>query len=78
MFMKQRSESGVGKVQQMAMNFVLTGNPGTGKTSLSRLMGELLQSMEILPTKNVIEASRATMVGKYMGETPKLVNKLCG
>ena len=77
MFMKQRSATGVGKVQQMSMNFVLTGNPGTGKTSVSRLMGELLQSMEILPTKTVIEASRATMVGKYMGETPKLVNKLC-
>ena len=77
MFMKQRSASGIGKVQQMSMNFVLTGNPGTGKTSVSRLMGELLQSMEILPTRTVIEASRATMVGKYMGETPKLVNKLC-
>ena len=77
MFMKQRSATGIGKVQQMAMNFVLTGNPGTGKTSVSRLMGELLQSMEILPTKTVIEASRATMVGKYMGETPKLVNNLC-
>ena len=77
MFMKQRSASGIGNVQQIVMNFVLTGNPGTGKTSVSRLMGELLQSMDILPTKKVIEASRATLVGKYMGETPKLVNKLC-
>ena len=77
MFMKQRSASGVGKVQQMVMNFVLTGNPGTGKTSLARLMGELLQSMDILPTKNVIEVTRAQMVGKYMGETPKIVNRLC-
>ena len=33
--------------------------------------------MDILPSKTVVEASRATMVGKYMGETPKLVNKLC-
>ena len=77
MFMKQRSASGVGKVQQMVMNFVVTGNPGTGKTSLARLMGELLQSMDILPSKNVIEATRGQMVGKYMGETPKLVNRLC-
>ncbi|MGN0282183.1 MAG: AAA family ATPase [Prevotella sp.] len=77
MFMKQRSASGVGKVQQMVMNFVVTGNAGTGKTTLARLMGELLQSMDINPTKNVIEASRAQMVGKYMGETPKLVNRLC-
>ena len=77
MFMKQRLESGVGRVQPMAMNFVVTGNPGTGKTSLARLMGELLQSMDLLPTKVVVEATRADMVGKYMGETPKLVNKLC-
>ena len=77
MFMKQRSASGVGKVQQMAMNFVVTGNPGTGKTSLARLMGELLQSMDILPTKNVVETNRSQLVGKYMGETPKLVNRLC-
>ena len=77
MFMKQRAAIGAGKVQQMAMNFVLTGNPGTGKTSIARKMGEVLQSMEILPTSRVLEVSRATLVGKYMGETPKIVNNVC-
>jgi SpoVK/Ycf46/Vps4 family AAA+-type ATPase len=77
MFMKQRAAMGAGKVQQMAMNFILTGNPGTGKTSIARKMGEILQSMEILPTSRVLEASRATLVGKYMGETPKIVNNMC-
>ena len=77
MFMKQRAAMGAGKVQQMAMNFILTGNPGTGKTSIARKMGEILQSMEILPTARIIEASRATLVGKYMGETPKIVNNMC-
>lgn len=77
MFMKQRAAMGAGKVQQMSMNFILTGNPGTGKTSIARKMGEVLQSMEILPTSRVIEASRATLVGKYMGETPKIVNSMC-
>ena len=77
MFMKQRAAMGAGKVQQMAMNFVLTGNPGTGKTSLSRKMGEILQAMDILPTSRVLEVSRATLVGKYMGETPKIVNNMC-
>ena len=77
MFMKQRAAMGAGQVQQMAMNFVLTGNPGTGKTSLSRKMGEVLQSMDILPTSRVLEVSRATLVGKYMGETPKIVNSMC-
>lgn len=77
MFMKQRAAMGAGKVQQMAMNFILTGNPGTGKTSIARKMGEVLQAMEILPTARVIEASRATLVGKYLGETPKIVNNMC-
>ena len=77
MFMKQRAAMGAGRVQQMAMNFILTGNPGTGKTSIARKMGEILQAMEILPTCRVIEASRATLVGKYMGETPKIVNNMC-
>ncbi|WP_081831945.1 AAA family ATPase [Prevotella sp. P6B1] len=77
MFMKQRAAMGAGNVQQMAMNFILTGNPGTGKTSIARKMGEILQAMDILPTSHVIEASRATLVGKYMGETPKIVNNMC-
>ena len=77
MFMKQRAAMGAGNVQQMAMNFILTGNPGTGKTSIARKMGEILQAMDILPTSRVIEASRATLVGKYMGETPKIVNSMC-
>ena len=77
MFMKQRAAMGAGKVQQMSMNFILTGNPGTGKTSVARKMGEVLQAMDILPTSRVIEASRATLVGKYMGETPKIVNNMC-
>ena len=77
MFIKQRAAMGAGSVQQMTMNFILTGNPGTGKTSIARKMGEVLQAMEVLPTSNVIEASRATLVGKYMGETPKIVNAMC-
>ena len=77
MFLKQRAAMGAGSVQQMSMNFILTGNPGTGKTSVARKMGEILQAMDILPTSRVIEASRATLVGKYMGETPKIVNNMC-
>lgn len=61
----------------MTMNFVLTGNPGTGKTSIARKMGEILQSMGILPSSRVIEVSRASLIGKYMGETPKIVNRMC-
>ena len=77
MFIKQRAAMGAGNVQQMSMNFVLTGNPGTGKTTIARKMGEILQAMEVLPSSKVVETSRATLVGKYMGETPKIVNSMC-
>ena len=77
MFLKQRAAMGAGKVQQLSMNFILTGNPGTGKTTIARKMGEVLQSMDILPTNRVLECSRADLVGKYMGETPKIVNSMC-
>ena len=77
MFIKQRAAAGAGNIKQLAMNFILTGNPGTGKTSIARKMGEILQSMDILPTSKVTECSRATLVGKYMGETPKIVNEMC-
>ena len=76
-FMQQRLQLGIGNAEPMAVNIVLTGNPGTGKTSIARKMGELLKAVGMLPTDNVIEVDRNQMVGKYMGETPKLVNALC-
>jgi len=76
MFLKQRQALGAGNAKLMTMNFVLTGNPGTGKTTIARMMGEILHSMGILPTSRVVEASRATLVGKYVGETPRIVNNM--
>lgn len=76
-FMQQRLQLGIGSAEPMAVNIVLTGNPGTGKTSIARKMGEVLKAVGMLPTDNVIEVDRNQMVGKYMGETPKLVNALC-
>lgn len=77
MFIRQRTASGVGGVRQPAMNFIITGSPGTGKTTVARKMGEVLQSMGVLPSSHVTEATRATLVGRYMGETPKIVNNVC-
>lgn len=76
MFLKERARLGLGTAEAIPVNIVLTGNPGTGKTSVARKLGQVLQSVGLLSTSRVLEASRATMVGKYMGETPKLVNSL--
>lgn len=76
MFLNERTRLGLGVAEPTPVNIVLTGNPGTGKTSVARKLGQVLQSVGVLSSSKVVEASRATMVGKYMGETPKLVNGL--
>jgi len=76
MFLRERARLGMGTAEPQIINMVLTGNPGTGKTTVARKLGQILQSIGILASSKVIEASRATMVGKYMGETPKLVNSI--
>lgn len=76
-FMKKRVEQGLGGAENIPINIILTGNPGTGKTSIARKMGEVFQAVGLLPLSKVIEVDRSQMVGQYMGETPKIVNRLC-
>lgn len=49
------------------------GSPGTGKTSVARLLGQILKALGLLERGHTIEASKATLCGKYLGETPHLV-----
>ncbi|MCF0196958.1 MAG: AAA family ATPase, partial [Bacteroidaceae bacterium] len=74
-FLQERAKMGIGSAEDMpSMNVVLTGNPGTGKTSVARKLGQVLQGMGVLLTSKVVEVDRSMLVGKYQGETPKLVN----
>ncbi|CAM3545817.1 AAA family ATPase [Stackebrandtia soli] len=50
-------------------NLIFSGGPGTGKTTVARMYGELLASLGILATGQVIEASRVDLVGQHLGET---------
>jgi SpoVK/Ycf46/Vps4 family AAA+-type ATPase len=72
---RKREEMGVG-TKKPSIHIVFTGNPGTGKTTVARLLGKLFYSMELLPSDKVIEVDKSGMVGQYVGETPKLVNKV--
>ncbi|QDT44777.1 Stage V sporulation protein K [Gimesia alba] len=65
---QQRLDQGL-PVASQTLHFVFTGNPGTGKTTVARIIAKILYGFQILKTANFIEADRATMVGGYVGQT---------
>ncbi|KAJ3067513.1 M-phase phosphoprotein 8 [Podochytrium sp. JEL0797] len=59
-------------------NFVFTGSPGTGKTTVARVMAEILYNMGILSTNRLVETSGLGLTGEYVGHTKKRVEKQLG
>ncbi|MCA0969052.1 AAA family ATPase [Halobacillus litoralis] len=78
---KKRKEMGL-KPNQQVLHMIFKGNPGTGKTTIARLIAELFRDMNVLEKGHFIEADRSDLVGEYIGHTAKktkdLIHKAIG
>lgn len=73
LFQQEREKAGFSSVHQPSLHLVFTGNPGTGKTTLARLMAEIYFELGLLSRPDVIEADRSSLVGAFVGQTEEQV-----
>jgi len=72
---KMRDTHGLAS-QPPARHFVFTGPPGTGKTTVARILGRIFAALGLLVRPEVVEAHRADLVGEHLGSTAIKTNKL--
>ena len=63
-----RAEAGL-KAPKMSRHLIFVGNPGTGKTTVARLIGAIYRALRLLPKGQLVEVDRSELVAGYVGQT---------
>ena len=75
-FSQIRRNMGFPAYEDECHHMIFTGNPGTGKTTVAKMIGKIFHSMGILSKGDVIVTERSRIVGRYIGETEKNMQSL--
>lgn len=66
---EERKKAGLKTDTTQTMHMIFTGNPGTGKTMMGRMVAEVLYNMNVIPTNKLVETDRSGLVAGYVGQT---------